>query len=233
MRRRTRRGEQRPLLVIADEALVQLGTDLFRRLVADEGLHRGVDPAGPEHVDRDAGAGQLGGEVEGVSFQGRFAGGVGVGPEHAGWVGGDAAGDVHDAAPPAPEHLGQDREGEPGCGCDIDRKRGGPCVRVERDAGAKGPDHGGVVDQHLDRSPVVPDRAQRSGDLVRVGDVRRDGERTPAAPAGQRDRVLHLAGRARQHGDLCAGGGQSGGHGSPDAPATPGHQGDPAVQRFA
>ena len=113
-----------------------------------------------------------------MGFQGGLAGGVGVGPEHAGRVGGDTAGDVDDAAPPALEHAGQGHEAEPGgCG-EVDGYRGCPLLRVDGRAGSQRPDDRGVVDQHLDRAPPLPDRGERGGDLVRVGDVGGQGERT-------------------------------------------------------
>ena len=101
-------------------------------------------------------------------------------------------------------------------------------MRIERGAGPERPDHGGIVDQHLDWPPAVLDRGQRAADLVWVGDVGRYGERSPAALGDLLDCLLHLIGRAGQYGDACAGGGQPEGHGPADAPATSGDQGDPA-----
>ena len=70
-------------------------------LATDPGLHGGVDPAGPVGVDRDPGAGQLGGQVDRVSLQRGLSRGIGIAPDHAAGTGDDGAGDVDNAAPAA------------------------------------------------------------------------------------------------------------------------------------
>src|SRR5271169_6837464 len=76
---------------------------------------------------------------------------------------------------------GRGHEAEPGgCG-DVDGYRGGPLLRVDGRAGSQRPDDCGVVDQHLDRAPPLPDRGERAGDLVLVGGVGGQGERLAAA----------------------------------------------------
>jgi hypothetical protein len=209
---------------------MQGDADPGRILAADERLHRGVHAPGPVHVDGDPGVRQFRGQVEAVCFQCGFGGGVGVGAEHAGRMGRDAARDVHDAPPPGGDHGRQYLEGEPGRRGHVDRERCGPFVNLDLCARAQRPHDGGVVDENLDRSPQLLDAGQGTGQLVGVGHVGRDRHGLPAVRVDHRDRLIEFGDRAGQHGDPDTRAGQPLGDGTSDATAAAGDQRNPSIQ---
>ena len=210
-----------------DALFVEFGITGCQGHVADFFPHTGVNGAGADGVDGDAGVRQLDAEVFGQVDDGGFGGVVG------GVVGAADAGHIDDA-PAAPFQHRRDGGATAVVGAEhVDGDGVGPAVGVKGPEGANLSGVAGVVHQHVDDAVALQGLGDGVFDLRAVGDVGKDRDdfRTVLV-ADVGGGFLQLRIGAGSQGELRALGGVGTGDGLADAASAAGDEGNPAVQSF-